>query len=354
MLTNCRLGLQCYSTPFSWKLCFEYRHQLYEIIMTACNAKEENEWTKRLSEDQEHPTGADVWFAGDIDLDIESQCSLLSKGTKRLELRSYRKTDATSLDTVTSTQALQASASRGCLSQKYVVLKNTTTLGRESSISKSSSGRVYRSKSLLTPSQMTVLTPAKADRTRLESLVRDVWSRKVLPFPGMVMRSRSENIMRTSASSMMRKLSVAGIASSLSKRSSGVEQITPQSIDNGMIPSTESLRREEYGADRTVKRQKPASAVGAIGPSVVMPSEAHDPSHHNMDSPSDKSLGRLLAGGIRLWPVTYKPLSLSRYISTGGNGADEDVRLPIARRSTFSEIGQGRSISNQRFDGLFP
>lgn len=263
-------------------------------------------------------------------------------------------TDATSLDTVTSTRALQASASRRYLSHKYVMLKNTTTVGRESSISKSSSGRVCRSKSLLTPSQMTILTPAKADRARLESLVRDVWSRNVLPFPGMIMRSRSENIMRTSASSMMRKLSVAGIASSLSKRSGGVEHIVPQSIDNGLIPSTESLRRDDYDADRAVKRQKLASTAGTSKPHVVMPSEAHVPGHHYMDSPSDKSLGRLLAGSVRLWPVTYKPLNLSRYISTRGAGTDEDIQLPIARRSTSSEPGQGRSVNNQRFDGLFP
>ncbi|KAF4334632.1 hypothetical protein FBEOM_11520 [Fusarium beomiforme] len=41
-------GLQCHLAPFSWKLVFESDHQLYEVVMTACTSKEENEWRTRL------------------------------------------------------------------------------------------------------------------------------------------------------------------------------------------------------------------------------------------------------------------------------------------------------------------
>ncbi|KAL7761413.1 hypothetical protein ACKLNR_007948 [Fusarium oxysporum f. sp. zingiberi] len=43
-------GLQCHLAPFSWKLVFESDHQLYEVVMTACTSREENEWRTRLQQ----------------------------------------------------------------------------------------------------------------------------------------------------------------------------------------------------------------------------------------------------------------------------------------------------------------
>lgn len=43
-------GLQCHTVPFSWKLVFEYDHQLYEVTMSACSPKEELEWRSRLAD----------------------------------------------------------------------------------------------------------------------------------------------------------------------------------------------------------------------------------------------------------------------------------------------------------------
>jgi hypothetical protein len=50
LTTNCVLGLQCHTAPFSWKIVFEYDHQLFELTMTACSLKEEFEWRSRLTE----------------------------------------------------------------------------------------------------------------------------------------------------------------------------------------------------------------------------------------------------------------------------------------------------------------
>ena len=44
------IGLQCHTVPFSWKLVFEYDHQLFEITMSACSLKEELEWRTRLAD----------------------------------------------------------------------------------------------------------------------------------------------------------------------------------------------------------------------------------------------------------------------------------------------------------------
>lgn len=46
--TNVFKGLQCHTAPFSWKVVFEYDHQLFELTMTACSPKEELEWRSRL------------------------------------------------------------------------------------------------------------------------------------------------------------------------------------------------------------------------------------------------------------------------------------------------------------------
>ncbi|KYK56016.1 hypothetical protein DCS_07981 [Drechmeria coniospora] len=71
---------------------------------------------------------------------------------------------------------------------------------------------------------MPVLAPARGERARLESLLGDVWSREILPFPGMTARARSEHLVRTSASTVMRKLSVASITSTFAKKSGSLTQ----------------------------------------------------------------------------------------------------------------------------------
>ena len=102
-----------------------------------------------------------------------------------------------------------------------VLIKNTTA-AREMGQSMASA-TVNRSQSLLTTKRIPVLAPFRGERIRLEGLLADVWTRDVLPFPGMVGRSRGD--VRTSASSIMRKLSVASITSNFSRRSSSLASI---------------------------------------------------------------------------------------------------------------------------------
>ena len=63
-----------------------------------------------------------------------------------------------------------------------------------------------------------ILAPKRADRIRMESSLADVWTRDLLPYPGMS-SNRGEHLIRSSASSMMRKLSRASRTGSLKKRS---------------------------------------------------------------------------------------------------------------------------------------
>jgi len=102
-----------------------------------------------------------------------------------------------------------------------VILKNTSVEKDTSTVASKSS--INRSQSLLTTHSRTpVLAPSQGERARLEALLSDVWTREVLPFPGMTVRARSEHLVRSSATSVMRKLSVTSITSSFTKRSSSL------------------------------------------------------------------------------------------------------------------------------------
>ncbi|KAH7133510.1 RSP protein [Dactylonectria macrodidyma] len=193
-------GLQCHTAPFSWKLVFEGDHQLYELIMTACTSREEAEWRARLCQQvSQEPDVIDPNLYNSLSLNMKSLGTVFGgPGTIARRISIHRATTV---------------GPKSPLCQ--VVLKNTSIAANHVP----SSTRINRSQSLLTTnSRIPVLAPARSERTRLEILLADIWSRDVLPFPGMLSRSRSEHLVRNSASSMMRKLSVASITGSFSKR----------------------------------------------------------------------------------------------------------------------------------------
>jgi len=130
-----------------------------------------------------------------------------------------------------------------------VIIKNTSAF-KESAASAS----INRSQSLLTTKRIPVLAPSRADRIRLEALLLDVWTKEILPFPGMTGRARSEHLVRVSASSMMRKLSVASIASNFTKRSGSIASLhrtaeDDESGDMDLLNATPA--RTEYHSSET-------------------------------------------------------------------------------------------------------
>jgi hypothetical protein len=108
-----------------------------------------------------------------------------------------------------------------------VIIKNTNAF-KESS----STAHINRSQSLLTTNRIPIIASTRGERIRLESLLADVWTRDILPYPGMSGRARSEHLVRASASSMMRKLSVASIASNFTKRSGSVTSLQRTTDDD--------------------------------------------------------------------------------------------------------------------------
>ncbi|KAF4782247.1 RhoGEF domain-containing protein [Colletotrichum scovillei] len=199
-------GLQCHTAPFSWKLVFECDSQLYEILMTACSPREQEEWRSRLSVAR---TGEQE----QIDPNLYSSMSLNMKSLGTV----FRKPG-----TVARRISIHRATTVGPKSPLcQVILKNTSVMRDNSDAASTTS--INRSQSLLTTNpRIPILAPPRGERARLEALMSDIWSRDILPFPGMTGRSRSEHLVRSSASTMMRKLSVASIASSFAKRSNSV------------------------------------------------------------------------------------------------------------------------------------
>lgn len=104
-----------------------------------------------------------------------------------------------------------------------VILRNTSV---EKEVLSTATATINRSQSLLaTKGRVPVLAPSRGDRARLEALLSDVWTREALPFPGMTVRARNEHLIRTSAHSVMRKLSVTSITSTFTKRSASLASI---------------------------------------------------------------------------------------------------------------------------------
>ncbi|KAI0417506.1 hypothetical protein F5X98DRAFT_374642 [Xylaria grammica] len=204
-------GLQCHTAPFSWKLVFECDHQLYELIMTACSQKEEMEWRTHLANIKPpgpHEQSSPVFYSSNS-LHIKSLGTVFRKpGSVARRLSIHRATTI---------------GPKSPLCQ--VILKNTSTVKDTTSANLPSS--INRSQSLLTTnSRIPVLAPSQAERARLETLLADVWSRRILPYPGITSRSKNEHRVRSSASTMMRKLSAASLANPFAKRSASTASLS--------------------------------------------------------------------------------------------------------------------------------
>lgn len=133
---------------------------------------------------------------------------------------------------------------------------------------------INRSQSLLaSKGRIPVLAPSRGDRARLEALLADVWTRETLPFPGMTAWARNEHLIRTSAHSMIRKLSVTSIASTFTKRSASLASITRGGSD------------EELGEDEGT------SAVAEIP--AIAAEEPQGPSHIYLDNEDGHEKSRL-------------------------------------------------------------
>ena len=203
------IGLQCHTAPNTWKLVFEHKHRLHEIILSACSSQEEDVWKTQLRQR----------------ITCETQDFVEGQPTMQ-EMFSCLMLDVKSLgpvfghaDSMVRRMSVHRAATLGAKTNlSQVIIKNTQAEKLQQSPPTFSPGVVARSQSLLSSNHIPTLAPRRAERIRLENAMEDVWTKDALPFPGMSNR-RVEDQIRASANSVMRKLSMASIASNFSRRS---------------------------------------------------------------------------------------------------------------------------------------
>ena len=130
-----------------------------------------------------------------------------------------------------------------------VIIKNTAALKNQSDINNAASASMGRSQSLLSTNRVPILAPKRADRLRMECALADVWTRDLLPFPGMS-ANRSEHLIRSSANSVMRKLSRASLASNFTKRSTSLATLADDESGYTEVQSGNE-EKSSFGFDLT-------------------------------------------------------------------------------------------------------
>jgi hypothetical protein len=225
----------------------------------------------------------------------------------------------------------------GPISGMCQVIINNTNAFKESA----SSANINRSQSLLTTNRIPVLAPPRADRIRLEALLADVWTREILPYPGMTGRARSEHLVRTSASSMMRKLSVASIASNFTKRSGSVASLHKTTEDDFV---SENDAPRAYSPARADQRSSEVNiSVGTDDPVKSRLSVIPDEKEHFLKD-SFETLPGLQIGANGSPASSLNRLATPKIKTSWGNDGYRIITPPL-RTSSANSVNQTRTVA---------
>ncbi|EXJ92670.1 hypothetical protein A1O3_01222 [Capronia epimyces CBS 606.96] len=211
-------GLQCHSALHTWKVCFEVNGHLHEFILSACSAAEEEVW-----KDGMQGKGSGVRRTQELSTDTPSCIGLDLKSTGTV----YGPQSST-LSRHPSVQRAATVGNRSNICQ--VIVRNTHNLHDLHEFRQAPSSSMNRSQSHMASNRIVVLSPKRSERARLESALSDVWTKDKLAFPGMI-GSRGGQIIRASAGTLVRKLSLASIHAPFSRRSGSVSLASRKSYD---------------------------------------------------------------------------------------------------------------------------
>jgi hypothetical protein len=144
-------------------------------------------------------------------------------------------------------------------SMSQVIIKNTQTQKLPEAPATFSPSIVTRSQSHMSANHVPTLAPRRAERIRLETALEDVWTKDTLPFPGMSNRS-VEGQIRASANSVMRKLSMASIASNFSRRSPSYSSMSNTRSEDSFSSRVHKMSQGNLRS-RSATDRRPAPAV---------------------------------------------------------------------------------------------
>ncbi|CAI6339689.1 unnamed protein product [Periconia digitata] len=257
-------GLQCHTAPNTWKLVFEHGHRLHEVLLSACSTQEEDVWKAQLRqritcETQEINEGQFTMhdMFSSLALDIKSIGPVFGHANNLVRRMSVHR--AATLGSKQSTT--------------QVIIKNTQAQKMQEPPPAFAPTPVTRSQSHLSTNHIPTLAPRRTERLRLEAALEDVWTKDLLPYPGMGNR-RVENQIRASANSVMRKLSMASIASNFSRRSPSYSSMSntrsEDSFGSKVTKMSQGNLRARSAADR---RAAPAVVDFHNAPAAFLPTD---------------------------------------------------------------------------------
>ncbi len=217
-----------------------------------------------------------------------------------------------------------------------VIIKNTNAFKETAS-----SASINRSQSLLTTNRIPVLAPSRADRIRLETLLADVWTKEILPFPGMTGRARSEHLVRASASSMMRKLSVASIASNFTKRSGSMASLhkTAEDDESGEtdVMRFTPVRNENNSSESSQYKDLDDPTRSRL--SVIQDEKENTQYRNSLETP-----GTLSPAANGSPASTLRRLATLKVKTTWGPDGQRMITPPL-RTSSANSVNQNRATS---------
>jgi hypothetical protein len=217
-------GLCCYGCLFSWKLQFQ-EEQNYEFVLSASSAVEEKQWNTELLKAS------------------AAMVELGQQGTRERRKYSFLALHLAPLNRVqyaVSSLARRSSMDSMSISRRshvqHVVIKKTHRPRNAEELATPVEGEIERPKIPASPGAL-VFTARRIDRIRLERLIADVYTKDLLPLPGMVL-GRGDLFRR---GSIMRRLS---LHTGFTKRSSSV-----RTSSSGPAPGGFESNDDEEGKD---------------------------------------------------------------------------------------------------------
>ena len=245
--------MQSPSALHTWKVCFAIGGNLHEFILSACSVAEEQQWRRGLCGE----------LSGE---DGEEKITFQAQSNITLELKSVGVVYGHH-GTLARRLSIQRAATVGNRASIYqVIVRNTHNPEELHEFRQPSTASINRSHSHVTANRIVVLAPKRSERARLESMLSDVWTKDKLPYPGMI-ASRGGQIIRASAGSLVRKLSLASIHAPFSRRSGSLTVSSKKSYEtfSGTIRSqdrfgpTLEIRRDSFDDRPTPKAKRKTS-----------------------------------------------------------------------------------------------
>lgn len=247
-------GLQCHTALFTWKLCFEVDGQLYELILSACSANEEEAWMKALRTENAASSGDPVsgkQIPSALGIDLKPIGVVFGQA-----------------GTLARRLSIQRAATVGNRQSVCQVIIRGTHHAQDLQDLRQSSIAINRSQSHLTTHRTAVLAPKRSDRAKMESNLAAVWTRDTLPAPTTT-ASRGGQIIRASAGSLVRKLSLASIHAPFGRRSASLTLNSKRSGEAFAEVDTQSaltpvyqVKRDSQEIDGIVKQEADLESEG--------------------------------------------------------------------------------------------